>query len=593
MNQTKTVVMSAENNLDANALRQRAEALQRARHEATPPSATERVRLLHELQVHHIELELQNEELAARGGEIVAALARYTDLYDFAPVAYATLAGDGTLVQTNLAGARLLGSPRAQLEGQRLAQFVVETDRCAWQNWLDQVFAGSGPAPCQLRLQAPDKTPDTPTPDTPLTVQVSAQRSADGREGLVVLLDLTERLAAEAAHLALELQLHESQKMEAVGILAGGIAHDFNNLLAAILGNVVLAQEDVGEGHEALISLAQIRQASVRARNLVQQILAFSRRQPVVPTRTALQTPIQETLTLLHATLPAGVQLQASLDEQPLTVLADATQLQQVVMNLCTNAWQALPAEGGRIDVQLNAVLPGTITDPPPPAGLAGGGHARLRVRDNGAGMDEATQSHVFEPFFTTKPVGSGTGLGLAVVHGIVTSMGGLLSVHSAPGQGSSFEVWLPLIDGPTRAEVVPVEPGMPLTSTEGLARHVVCVDDDTLMLQMMERWLTRQGYRVSAYADPQVALQALRAAPMSVDLVVTDFNMPGLSGLALAQALSALRPDLPIILSSGHMSEGLQRDAHRCGVREVIYKENTVAQLGALLQRLLTPKPG
>jgi signal transduction histidine kinase len=589
MDQRKTVVMNAENNLDANALRQRAEALQRARHDATPVSTDESVRLLHELQVHQIELELQNEELVARRGELVAALARYTDLYDFAPVAYATLAADGTLVQTNLAGARLLGRPRAQLEGRRLAQFVVVADRRAWQNWLDQVFAGSEPAPCQLRLQAADATHGTP-----LTVQIGAQRSAGGSECRAVLIDLTERLAAEAAHLALELQLRESQKMEAIGVLAGGVAHDFNNILAAILGNVVLAQEDVGEGHEALISLAQIRQASVRARNLVQQILAFSRRQPVVPTRTALQALIQETLTLLRATLPAGVQLQASLDEQPLTVLADATQLQQVVMNLCTNAWQALPTEGGHIDVQLNAVLPGMTTDPPPPEGLAGGGYARLRVRDNGSGMDETTQSHVFEPFFTTKPVGSGTGLGLAVVHGIVTSMGGLLSVHSAPGQGSSFEVWLPLIDAPTSAGVVPLAPDTPVTATQGLlTKHVVCVDDDTSMLQMVERWLTRQGYRVSAYADPQVALQVLRAAPMSVDLVVTDFNMPGMSGLALAEALAALRPDLPVVLSSGYVSDALQCAARHCGVREVIHKEHTTDQLGGLLRRLLAPQLG
>jgi CheY-like chemotaxis protein len=206
--------------------------------------------------------------------------------------------------------------------------------------------------------------------------------------------------------------------------------------------------------------------------------------------------------------------------------------------------------------------------------------------------MDAATQSHIFEPFFTTKPVGSGTGLGLAVVHGIVTSMGGALSVSSKPGQGSCFEVWLPLLDVPERARVVPADAEAPLPATEGSARHVVCVDDDEPMLLMVDRWLTRRGYRVSAYANPEAALAAVREAPMDVDIVVTDFHMPGMSGLALAEALNALRPDLPIVLSSGYVTDELLRNARRCGVREVIYKEDTIDQLGPLLQRLLAPKP-
>jgi len=571
----------------AAALRRRAEALQKVRLEEPPLSAVDVERLLQELQVQQIELELQNEELISHRGEHEAALARYTDLYDFAPVGYATLAADGTLTQTNLAGARLLGSPRAELEGKRLALFVVEADRRALQEYLDQVFASSEPQPCQLRLHSADVT-EGPQ----ITVQIDAQRNANGSECRTVLTDLTQRLAGEAAHRALESQLRESQKMEAIGILAGGIAHDFNNILAAILGNVVLAQQDVGEGHEALISLAQIRQASVRARGLVQQILAFSRRQPDAPVRLAWQISIEETLALLRATLPAGVHLQASLCTQPLVVLADATHLQQVVMNLCTNAWQALPTEGGRIELQLNAVWPGMDASPQLPAGLAAVPYARLRVRDNGCGMDATTQSHVFEPFFTTKPVGSGTGLGLAVVHGIVTSMGGALSVSSEPGQGSCFEVWLPLLDAPQRAPVVPLDTDAPVPATEGTAKHVVCVDDDEPMLLMVERWLTRRGYRVSAYADPQAALAAVRAAPMGVDIVVTDFNMPGMSGLALAEALTALRPDLPIVLSSGYVSDELLRNARRCGVREVIYKEDTIDKLGALLQYLLEQKP-
>ena len=579
---------SEDEQRNAAVLRQRAEALQKVRLEDPPLSAIDVERLLQELQVQQIELELQNEELVTRRGELEAALTRYTDLYDFAPVAYATLTADGTFLQTNLTGARLLGRPRARLEGVRLAQFVVEDDRRTLCDWLDQVFAGSEPQPCQLRLLLADAAKGQP-----LTVQIDAQRNASGSKCRAVLIDLTQRLAAEAANQALELQLRESQKMEAVGILAGGIAHDFNNILAAILGNVVLAQQDVGEGHEALISLAQIKQASVRARGLVQQILAFSRRQPDAPVRLALQPAIRETLALLRVTLPAGVDLQASLGTEPLVVLADATHLQQVLMNLCTNAWQALPAEGGRIELLLDAVRPGRDPPPPRPAGLAPGHYARLCVRDNGCGMDAATQSHMFEPFFTTKPVGRGTGLGLAVVHGIVASMGGALGVSSEPGQGSCFEVWLPLLDTSESDGVLPVDLEAPWPVTEGPAKHVMCVDDDEPMLLMVERWLQRQGYRVSAFADPQAALEAFRAAPTDVDIVVTDFNMPGLSGLALAEALTALRPDLPIVLSSGYVSEELLRDARRRGVREVIYKEDTIDQLGALLQRLLEQQPG
>jgi PAS domain S-box-containing protein len=578
---------SADKKRDEVALRRRAEALKNVRLEDPPLSAVDIERLLHELQVQQIEVELQNEELVSSRGELEAVLARYTDLYDFAPVAYATLSADGALTQINLACARLLGSPREELEGKRLAQFVVEADRHVLREYLDQLFAGGEPGPCQLRLQLADNT-EGPQP----TVQIDAQQSADGSDCRAVLLDLTERVAAEAARHALELQLRESQKMEAIGILAGGIAHDFNNILAAILGNVVLAQQDVGEGHEALISLAQIRQASVRARGLVQQILAFSRRQTDAPVRLAWQASIEETLTLLHATLPAGVQVSASLGTQPLVVLADPTQLQQVLMNLCTNAWQAMPAEGGHLELQLDAVRPGRDASPQLRAGLAAGPYARLRVRDNGCGMDAATQSHMFEPFFTTKPVGSGTGLGLAVVHGIVTSMGGALSVSSEPGQGSCFEVWLPLLDVPKSAPVAPVDTDTLVPATEGPAKHVVCVDDNEPMLLMVERWLTRRGYRVSAYADPEVALAAVRAAPLGVDIVVSDFHMPGMSGLALAEALTALRPDMPIVLSSGYVSEELLRNASRCGVREVIYKEDTIDQLGPLLQRLLAPKP-
>jgi PAS domain S-box-containing protein len=579
--------MSADESHDAAALRQRAEALLQARPEATPLTIAGGERLMHELQVHQIELELQNEELVARRGELEAILASYTDLYDFAPVAYVTLVADGTLTQTNLAGAQLLGIPHAQLEGKRLALFVVEPDRHAFREWLDQVFAGSEPLPCQVRLYAAAAAEGTQR-----TVQIAATPSSNGSQCRAVLIDVTQQLAAEATQRALELQLRESRKMEAIGTLAGGIAHDFNNILAVILGNVVLAQQDVGEGHQVLTPLAQIQKASQRARGLVQQILTFSRKQAVAPVRLELQTSIADVLCLLQVTLPAGVQLQTSLCAQPLFVMGEVTQLHQVVMNLYTNAWQALPGERGRIELQLDAVLPGMAVEPARPAGLAAGSHARLRVQDNGCGMEAGTLARVFEPFFTTKPVGSGTGLGLSVVHGIVTTMGGVLSVHSAPGQGSCFEIWLPLLDTPPSLGVVPVGPAAPVPAAEGPAKHVVYVDDHDLMLHTLGPWLQRQGYRVSVYADPLVALAALRAAPWDFDMVITDFNMPGMSGLALAEALMALRPDVPIILSSGYATEELRREALLCGVREVIHKVASFEQLGALVRRLLAQQP-
>ncbi len=545
------------------------------------PSDT--ARLLHELNVHQIELELQNEELMSRRAEVEAGLALYTDLYDFAPVAYASLGPDGTLAQTNLACARLLGLERSLLHVKHLGQFVVDGDRRLLNDWLKSVFDSSTVQRCQVLLNVAGVAGAAGNPGR--TVQIDAERAPGSPLCRAVLMDVTERLQAEASLRLLEAQLRESQKMEAIGTLAGGIAHDFNNILGGILGNLDLARQDVGEGHSALRPLEQIHKASLRARVLVQQILAFSHRQSEPSGRQAVRAPVAETLALLRTTLPAGVQLQVDLADAPLFVRVEATQLQQIVMNLCTNAWQALEDGVGCISVVLESTVIGEGAAPRA-VRLTQGRYAHLQVSDDGIGMDAAVQARVFEPFFTTKPVGRGTGLGLAVVHGIVAAHGGAINMDSAPGRGSTFDVYLPLLDAPVdTAAVGPFAPQVPVA---GQGQHVVYVDDDEVMLVMVQHLLQRLGYRVTGFADPQAALAAIRQQPLSFDLVVTDVNMPGMSGLQLAAELAALRANLPIILSSGYVTEDMRTQATHLGVCGVLNKENTLDELGTLVAQVL-----
>jgi signal transduction histidine kinase len=254
--------------------------------------------------------------------------------------------------------------------------------------------------------------------------------------------DISERLRAEETRARLEEQLHAAQKLDALGTLAGGVAHDFNNILAVILGNVELAAEDVGPAHVAVGSLDEIRRAARRAQSLVQRILAFSREEAGPHERVALRQVVEDALAILRPAIPATVALTATCAEDTPTVEADATQIEQVLLNVCTNAWHALPESAGRIDVRVDAVAAGEGTANPtlgPPERWA-----RVRVTDNGSGMDPTTRGRIFEPFFTTKPPGQGTGLGLSVVHGIVKAHGGVIEVASEPGGGTTFTIYLP-----------------------------------------------------------------------------------------------------------------------------------------------------
>ncbi len=415
---------------------------------------------------------------------------------------------------------------------------------------------------------------------------ITAVKNAAGEVDCFVVqaTDITDSRRAEIQRQVLEAQLRETHKMQAIGTLAGGIAHDFNNILGAILGNLELARQDLGPGHPAQARLAQIRQAGGRARSLVQQILAFSRRQPHDLVVQPLQPVLEETIALLRTTLPVGVSIDLRLSEAPLWVNADATQIQQVVMNLCTNASFAVRQVAGRIEVGLEHL------SPPERLGADGvqgpsGDCAHLWVRDNGVGMDEATQARIFEPFFTTRTTAEGTGLGLSVVHGIVAEHGGAITVDSVPGEGSVFHVLLPLA---ARAEDAPPAPSNGAVPPRGEGQHVLYVDDDDMMLVVVQGLLQNAGYRVSICRDALTAVASLREDPAGFDIVVTDYNMPGGSGIEVARAARAIRPGLPVVISSGYLSEELRAAAASAGVQHLLQKENTVEELCGLLRQVL-----
>jgi PAS domain S-box-containing protein len=384
------------------------------------------------------------------------------------------------------------------------------------------------------------------------------------------LRDVTERKESEAAREKLEFQLRQSQKMEAIGTLAGGIAHDFNNILGVIIGNCELAQLDAQGNAELLDSITQVLKAGLRAKELVRQILTFSRRDTFQRSPLLLENVLEETLGLLRATLPASIDIRSTLLPPIPKVLGNHALLQQVLINLVTNAYQAIGNHPGSIDLSLgtHTIHPG-IT--PNSTQLAPGLYARLRVKDTGPGIDPEVLERIFEPFFTTKGPGEGTGLGLSVVHGIVEAHGGHISVESIPKLGTVFEILLPA--NPSESPIPPTPRHTLLPSLTPHSERILLIDDETSLLHVEERALRIAGYHVTACTNPLEALDLFKAAPTQFDLVITDFSMPKLTGLDLAVQLRAIRQDLPLILCTGYGSGLTHEKAHALGFHTILHK--------------------
>ena len=402
------------------------------------------------------------------------------------------------------------------------------------------------------------------------------------------VMDITQRKRVEEAQRMqererekMQRQLQQAAKMEAIGRLAGGIAHDFNNILGAILGYGELVQDNLAEGNAVRRYIDQVMLAGARGKGLVDRILAFSRSGVNERLPLQVQSVVEETLELLTPSLPPDVRLERWLDAAETTVLGDATQLHQVVMNLCTNAVQAM-GSGGVLTVAIERAVLGErrlLSH----GTLGAGSYVRLAVGDTGGGIQPAVLEHIFEPFFTTKRVGDGTGLGLALVHGIVADFGGAIDVTTQVGIGTTFTTWLPARDEIPR---LPVEPaGAP---PRGRGETVMIVDDEPALVALAEETLTELGYRAVAFDSGVLALQAFRAEPKRFDLVLTDETMPELTGTELAREINQLRPEIPIVIMSGYSDTPLRERAQCAGVIAVLGKPLVRRNIAEALARAL-----
>ena len=462
----------------------------------------------------------------------------------------------GTIIYTNPAFEKTSGYSRAEVRGQnprvlKSGQQDATFYRQLWETIQHgEVWSG----------HFVNKRKDGGLYDEEATI--SPIRDAHGR--IINFVSVKRDVTRE---MQLEEQVRQSQKMEAIGALAGGIAHDFNNVLAVIFGYASLLKEDLENGPAGLADVDEILLAATRAQELVQQILTFSRQREQSRRIIPLDTVVKEATKFLRASLPAEIAFEIELAADAPAVLANATQIYQVTVNLATNALHAMEGRPGQLTVRLESFRPDDTFIRQHPQ-LKPMQYARLTVADTGHGMDARTLKRIYEPFFTTKPVGKGTGLGLSVVHGIVQAHDGLITVESEVGTGTTFGLYFPAVkadEGLLKKDQRAV--------LQGQGQKILVVDDETALAAVMQKVLERVNYEATIATRPQAALELVRAQPAQFDLVVTDLTMPQMNGVELAKQLRAIRPDLPILLATGNIAELDPATLGAAGICELLEK--------------------
>ncbi|MBM2828343.1 MAG: Response regulator [Actinobacteria bacterium] len=528
-------------------------------------------KLLHELSVHQIELEMVNEELRRANAEIEAGLARYTDLYDFAPVGYLTLDNEGKILSANLTAVSLLGKNRSRLKNLHIQQIVSDGDRPAFNDFLKKIFEGGAKNICEVNLLREG--------NTPLSVRIEAAFSKSGQECRAVLEDITEQKK-------LQHQLHQASKMEAIGQLAAGIAHDFNNLLTTILGYSELMLHRQSSGDTTRQMVEEIHKAGSRAAMLTRQLLAFSRKQVFMVKVQDLGEIVIGMAKMLRRLIGEDITLTTESESGLWKVRVDPLQVEQILLNLAANSRDAMPQGGSLYISAANAMVTESFAQNHRP--LKPGHYVALTVQDTGCGMSKETLSHLFEPFFTTKEVGKGTGLGLPSVYGVVKQSGAHIDVTSEVGKGTTFRIWFPMVM--VKEEKGEASKGSlkPLTGTE----TILVVEDEEIVLGLVKRVLMEQGYTVLGAGGGGEALEILKKKEIDIKLILTDVVMPLMNGRELARRATDLRPGVRVLFMSGYPGSEHEKDKELPPDTTIIQKPFSPIALARIVRETLDNPP-
>jgi PAS domain S-box-containing protein len=501
---------------------------------------------------------------------------RFRLVVESSPDAVFVQSESGRIVYTNPAAVRLFGVASAdRLIGTSLAEWIPPAEHASYFERI-RLIAEGGVAPLIERTYLRLDGTSVPTEVTAVPF-----RYLETRGSLVFARDISKRKLAEQALQDGERSLRQLQKMEALGTLAGGIAHDFNNILGVVIGYTELAMLDTEELPDVQANLEQVHKAGIRAQDLVKQILTFSRQSEQERKIISISPLIKEAVKMLRATIPTSIKISYVIPRTS-AILADPSQIHQIIMNLVTNAAHAMQGRtGGEIVITIEERK---IDDPPVSIHLdvKPGGYVVLKVRDNGSGIPDEIIDKIFDPFFTTKETGKGTGMGLAVVHGIIKSHGGAIRVESQVGKGSTFTVYFPALERDT--SISESKPEVVVTGSG----CILFVDDEEALVDIGVHMLERFGYSVDGRTSSQDALEAFTANPQKYDLVITDYTMPGMNGLALSEALLRIRPDIPIILCTGFSDLLTPQKVTAAGVRKLIMKPVVKSHLTQAVSTLL-----